>query len=374
MQKQYDGTTVATLAGGNYQLTGVVSGESVSLNNPVSGTYDTKNAGTGKTVTVGGLQLNGADSGNYVLVANTLSGNIGIVTARSLTASLIATAQKTYDGSATATLTGANYQLSNVVSGDSVALNNPAAGSYDTKNVGTGKSVSVGGLALAGADQGNYVLAATSVSANIGVITAAQLTASLTGTVQKTFDGTTTATLAPANYQLSGVFAGDNAVLNNPAAGSYDTNNVGTGKVVTVRGLAIGGVDSGNYALASATISAAVGVINNVQIDKGVVIDLIDRPFIVVTPPPAFPPPIVGMNDATGATNATEDDFGLSNMVADSLGESLNGEEGSVRSSTVVLIEGLLRQFEPPPGGFAPRAVPAFGQIYSSWGNEAFWQ
>jgi hypothetical protein len=41
---------------------------------------------------------------------------------------------------------------------------------------------------------------------------------------------------------------------------------------------------------------------------------------------------------------------------------------------TFVVIEGLLRQYSPPPGGATPHGVPPFGQIYSSWGNEAFWQ
>ena len=61
----------------------------------------------------------------------------------------------------------------------------------------------------------------------------------------KTYDGTTTATLAPGNYSLSGVL-GDNSVsLNNPATGSYDTKDVGTGKLVTVSGLALSGGQRG---------------------------------------------------------------------------------------------------------------------------------
>jgi len=45
-----------------------------------------------------------------------------------------------------------------------------------------------------------------------------------------------------------------------------------------------------------------------------------------------------------------------------------------VPSFTNVLIQGLLRQFNPPPGAARARAVPPVDQIYSSWGNEAFWQ
>src|SRR5262245_63100458 len=121
--------------------------------------------------------------------------------------------------------------------------------------------VTVGGVALTGADSGNYTLAANSIFGNIGVITAAQLTASLTGTVQKVYDGTTAATLAPANYQLSGAIAGDSVALNNPTSGTYDTKNVGINKTVTVGGLALTGADSGNYTLASNSLFGNIGVI-----------------------------------------------------------------------------------------------------------------
>jgi hypothetical protein len=249
----------------------------------------------------------------------------------------------------------------------------------------------VSGLALTGADAGNYVLASGTIAANIGTIDAATVTASLTGTVQKTFDGTTAATLTPANYQLSGALNGDNVGLNNPASGSYDTSSAGTNKTVTVSGVALTGADSVNYALATDTISAAIGVITNpvanVVIDNGVIANLISAPIIGTAPPPPVvviaPVNAVAGNpsdatsatsDATSSTSAADDDVARSNMVADTLGTSLNGEAGSVRSSTVVLIEGLLRQFEPPPGGLTPHAIPPFGQTYSSWGNEAFWQ
>src|SRR5207237_601887 len=93
-------------------------------------------------------------------------------------------------------------------------------------------------------------------------ITPATVTASLTGLVEKTYDGTTAATLTPANYLLSGVVSGDDVSLNNPTAGTYDTKDVGTGKTVTVTGLAIAGADATNYVLASDTVAGAVGQID----------------------------------------------------------------------------------------------------------------
>jgi len=90
----------------------------------------------------------------------------------------------------------------------------------------------------------------------------ATLTAGLTGTVSKPYDGTTTATLAAGNYTLPGVVSGDTVTLNNPASGTYDTWNQGTGKTVTVTGLAISGASATNYTLSSSSTSGAVGTIS----------------------------------------------------------------------------------------------------------------
>ena len=90
----------------------------------------------------------------------------------------------------------------------------------------------------------------------------ATLTAGLTGTVSKTYDGTTVATLAEGNYTLSGVVSGDTVTLNNPTSGTYDSQDQGSGKMVTVTGLAISGASATNYTLSSTSAAAAVGTIS----------------------------------------------------------------------------------------------------------------
>ncbi len=89
-----------------------------------------------------------------------------------VTASLIGTVTKVYDGNKTAFMLSANYQLNGVTAGDNVSLNNPPTGTYNNKNVGTNKTVTVIGLALTGPDAGKYILSSTTASANIGTITA----------------------------------------------------------------------------------------------------------------------------------------------------------------------------------------------------------
>jgi filamentous hemagglutinin family protein len=357
VDKTYDGTTVATLASGNYMLNGVIGGDAVALNDPTTGSYDTADAGNGKLVTVTGLGLTGAAGGNYT-VAGSVSGAVGEIDPKALTVSLTGRVEKTYNGTTAATLTSGNYVLGGVVGGDAVTLNDPTAGTYGTANAGTGELVTVTGLILSGADAGNYSVA-TSAAGAVGQINRAALTvtlgnvtrvydgagfsggggaafsgfmdgetsavlggtlayggasqgavnagnyaidghgltarnytivydagtltidpkvitAELTGTVTKKYDGNTTATLASGNYLLSGVIAGDRVTLNDPTTGTYASAVAGTGIVVTADGLALSGAQAGNYRLASMTVTGDVGTISGAPVVP---------PFIPVIPP-----------------------------------------------------------------------------------------
>jgi len=73
--KTYDQTTNATLSGTAVLMT-VVSGDDVTLIGTPVATFDTPDAGTGKTVTVTGVSLTGTSIGNYTLAPLTLTGNI----------------------------------------------------------------------------------------------------------------------------------------------------------------------------------------------------------------------------------------------------------------------------------------------------------
>src|SRR6202008_1037331 len=111
VSKTYDGNTNAPLAASNYSLAGgVIEGDEVALNNPTSGSYDTRNVGTGKLVSVLGIALTGEDAANYS-VTESASANIGTILAKGLTASLTGIVTKTYDGNTNATLAASNYSL-----------------------------------------------------------------------------------------------------------------------------------------------------------------------------------------------------------------------------------------------------------------------
>ena len=142
---------------------------------------------------------------------------------------------KAYDGTTTATVTLAS---ADIVSGDTVVLSYTAA-NFATPNVGTGKTVNVSGISISGAQAGNYNLLNTTAVTTAN-ITPKDLT--VTGAVanNKTYDGTTTATVNFAGATLVGVAGGDTVTLNTSGyTANFTTAGVGTNKPVTVTGVTL---------------------------------------------------------------------------------------------------------------------------------------
>ena len=126
----------------------MVAGDSVGAG--ATFTFEDKNAGSGKLVTVSGVTLTGADAGNYTI--SVPASAIGEILRKSITGTATV-ASKTYDGTRTGS---GSITLDGVIAGDSVN----ASGTYtfSDANAGTGKTVSVDGVALDGADAGNYTV------------------------------------------------------------------------------------------------------------------------------------------------------------------------------------------------------------------------
>ena len=124
-----------------------------------SGYFSDKNAGNGKTVTLGTLTLTGADAGNYILAADGQQTETNAsITPKQITVSGIGADDKIYDGTTDATLNYDSVHLNGVVDGDTLGVS--TSGYFGDKNAGTGKTVTLGALTLSGADIGNYTLAA----------------------------------------------------------------------------------------------------------------------------------------------------------------------------------------------------------------------
>ena len=144
--KTYDGTTAATISGAG--LSGVVTGDSVTLGDDSSGTFAQTTVGTGITVNTAMIII-GGDIGNYTLTQPTLTADI---TVKELTVINAVAQNKTYDGTVAATISGA--ELSGVVTGDSVTLGDDSSGTFAQTTVGTGITVNTA-MIIIGADAGN---------------------------------------------------------------------------------------------------------------------------------------------------------------------------------------------------------------------------
>ena len=238
--KTYDGSASASVSGG--ALLGVVGSDSVTLTQ--AGTFADKNVGSSKAVTAADT-LSGTDASNYSLTQPT--GLSASITTKALTVTGSTVAGKTYDGNASASLSGG--ALLGVVGSDSVTL--AQAGTFADKNVGSSKAVTAADT-LSGTDAGNYSLAQpTGLSANI---TTKALTVSGTTVAGKTYDGNASASVSGG--ALLGVVGSDSVTLTQ--AGTFADKNVGSSKAVTAADT-LSGTDAGNYSLAQPTgLSASI--------------------------------------------------------------------------------------------------------------------
>jgi hypothetical protein len=253
--RPYNQGTVATLVTGSATLTGIISGDTVTLDSgAAAGAFADKNIGTAKVVTVTGLALAGADAGNYTLTAPAPTADI---TAVALTVSGITASNKTYDAALGATINTASAVLSAPLGAEVVTLvTGSAAGSFGTKVIGTGKTVTITGLSLTGTDAGNYVITTPTTTADI---TAAALTVAGVTALDKTYNASAVATLNTGSATLVGAVSGDTVTLSVVSAtGAFADKNVGAGKTVTTAGFSVSGADAGNYTLTQPATTASI--------------------------------------------------------------------------------------------------------------------
>ena len=252
--KTYDGNIYSS--GYTVSSSGFRSGESIAN---LSGSLSF--SGTAITATNAGTYViipSGYSSNNYTFTYVNGSLVIGIKT---LTITGIIAQDKVYDGNTTATINTTGISYDGLVAGENVTIAS-SSGVFDNKNVGTSKTVSLTNT-YAGSDLSNYTIVdQTTTTASI---TAKTITATLTGTISKPYDGDTSATLTAANYLLSGFVSGESATITQ-TVGTYDTAAVGTGKAVTASLSGAyspaSGTDLSNYSLAS-TATYTLGVISS---------------------------------------------------------------------------------------------------------------
>ncbi|MBB6488498.1 YDG domain-containing protein [Rhizobium lusitanum] len=251
--KAYDGTTDAPLDTSGAVFNGMIQGDNLTVATAL-GAFSDKNAGAGKTVDISGLTLGGADAYNYRLNINTASAiaNIG---QRVISLS----GSRTYNGSVN--LDASIFALSNLVGGETLAL--LGTGTMADKNASSGKAVTLASLMLGDSIQGdgglasNYTLIGGADTVDIARATISSISGITAGS--KTYDGTTSVVLNTSGAGFSGMVGGD-ALTVATSTGAFSDRNAGTGKLVNISGLTLGGADAGNYELADTTATTTADI------------------------------------------------------------------------------------------------------------------
>ncbi|MGB4191196.1 MAG: YDG domain-containing protein [Rickettsiales bacterium] len=164
-----------------------------------------------------------------------------------LSLSGLAAANKVYDGTASATLTGTAAVAGASVSGTPV-------GTFADKNVGSGKSVTLSDLSIYVSAPGSYTY--NSLSSFSADVIAATLSVGGLSASSKTYDTTTDATIL--GTPTASPLAGDIVNVEGIASGAFANKNVGSNKEVTLSGLSLSGDDANNYNIALPSLTADV--------------------------------------------------------------------------------------------------------------------
>ncbi|RZU38093.1 filamentous hemagglutinin family protein, partial [Fluviicoccus keumensis] len=237
--KTYDGVTYSGGNGVSYSITNpspdLLYG-SVSYNGSAQGA---RNAGK-YAISVSGLY-----SGQSGFDISVVDGQL-VIDPKTLNVTGVSAADKTYDGTVTASVTGS---LLGIISGDVVDL--AATGVFADKNAGTNKEVTAS-YALSGADMANYVV---DINSDILSATINRLKTEVVGSIadSKVYDGTTTATVHAGSLGM--LISGDDVSVT--GVGTFADKNAATAKSVATT-YALSGADGGNYEVPDEYLSADI--------------------------------------------------------------------------------------------------------------------
>lgn len=164
------GETEFTYDGNTHCPTPVVSNKVNSDEISLTVTGGQTDAGTYTAAVTG---LTGEKSGNYTLPSD--KSTSFVINRKPVTVSGITAEDKTYDGTAEATLDTSSANITGKLASDTLTIT--ATGTFSDADAGTGKTVNITDLALGGASEGNYQLAADGQqSSTTATITKKQIT------------------------------------------------------------------------------------------------------------------------------------------------------------------------------------------------------
>lgn len=255
VDREYDGTDIATIPAGQVEVDGIVSGDDVRLSAVFEGNYygeatgeeTVKAADESRDLFVGirEARLEGAKAGNYTL-GTVRRAAIGHILPRTITVTLEGTVEKEYDGTTKASPAKANFRVDNAVAGEEPEIVCAAdAGVYSSANVGQGITVT----ATISCKDSNYKLAKNKVEGAVGTITARRLALALReDKLVKEYDGTKALTLAPDDITLQRKIE-SSAVGVKAVEGEFVSSDAAEQVGVSLKTLELDGADKGNYSV-----------------------------------------------------------------------------------------------------------------------------
>jgi hypothetical protein len=243
--KTYDGAAAAAGTTSGLTLAGVTAPDQVTIAS-VTLAFQSAAAGAGKTVTITGVTLGGADAARYTTSLAGAPTATATIAPKALAIGGVGAANKVYDGTTAATLTG-TPSYTGLVAGESFPVAGTPAAHFATAAVGPNKPVTVAGYL---APNGNYTVAQPAgLTAGISprpVSIGGQFSAA-----DKVYDGSAAATISANGLTVVGLVSGEAVSLTGIGA-AFASPEVGAGKAVTLTGATLGGPAAPNYALSLA--------------------------------------------------------------------------------------------------------------------------
>lgn len=162
LSRAYDGTTNMTIAAGNYTVSGLLAGDSLSVANLSAAQYNNAHVASAANVTVSNLTMAGITSASlgslstdYSLQTSSLkwgtggqSGTFANITPAMVTLTATGNFSKVYDGLTSVAVIPARYTLTGVASGDSLTLSNLSTATYNNAHVVGANNVTASNITL----------------------------------------------------------------------------------------------------------------------------------------------------------------------------------------------------------------------------------
>ena len=253
--KEYDGTTFATLTG-TAALSGVLAEDlaNVTLDGIYTADFSTPDVGVSIPVIVSGYSLLGSAASNYALQQPTgLSASITIAGLQAQTITFGALANATYGDAAITLGATASSGLTVSYSSSNTTVATVAGNTLTIVGVGT-TTITASQLGDTSYNPAANVLQNITVNALPVTITGIAIS-------DKPYNGTTAATITGTAVLSPAAVLGDDVAIGGTPVANFTTATVGTNKPVTVTGYALTGTKALNYALSQPTgLSAAITV------------------------------------------------------------------------------------------------------------------